>query len=122
MKRRTASRRLLSTSALTMSTRMVWPLSEAASLPRAMMRILPSRSSCRPNGGADQPMSTWPVITWVKVPGGPPVAVGLALTPRSLTKASTVLWEVEPLVEKAIVFLSVASLSDLIGESARTYQ
>jgi hypothetical protein len=33
-----------------------------------------------PKGGADQPASTWPVITMVKVAGPPPVATGLAST------------------------------------------
>ena len=35
----------------------------------------------------------------VSVPGGPPVAVGLALRPSSSMKASTRLFELEPLVE-----------------------
>ncbi len=53
----------------------------------------------RPKGGAAQPMSTWPDITAVSVPAGLPVAVGFALQPSSLTKATTILFELEPLVE-----------------------
>ncbi len=82
-----------------MMVRTVWPRSEGASLPRMRMRILPSFSSFTPNGGAAQPMSIWPDITCVSVAAGPPVAVGLALTPSSLAKASTRLFELEPLVE-----------------------
>ena len=44
-------------------------------------------------------MSIWPDITAVSVAGGPPVAVGFALTPSSLTKRRTMLFEIEPLVE-----------------------
>ena len=64
-----ASRFSFSAFALTMMTRTVWPFSDGISLPRAMMRILPSLISLRPNGGADQPMSIWPVITCVNVAG-----------------------------------------------------
>src|SRR6476646_7865145 len=52
MKRMIASRLVLSESALTMSVRTVCPRSEGTSLPRAKMRIFPSLSSRRPNGGA----------------------------------------------------------------------
>ena len=72
-----------SASAFTMMARTVCPRSEGTSLPRAMMRILPSLISFMPNGGAAQPISIWPVITGVSVPGGPPVAVGFALAPSS---------------------------------------
>ena len=58
----------------------------------------------------------------VRVAGGPPVGVGRAFTPSTFTNPSTMLLEVEPLVEKAMVLLSVRSLRLLIGESARTYQ
>jgi hypothetical protein len=63
------------------------------------MRILPSLISFTPNGGAAQPMSICPVITCVSVPGGLPVAVGFALTPSSWPNATTMLFELEPLVE-----------------------
>ena len=86
-------------SALTMIVRTVCPRSEGASLPRMRMRIRPSLSSFMPNGGAAHPMSIWPDMTWVSVPAGPPVGVGLALTPSSSAKASTRLFELEPLVE-----------------------
>jgi len=82
-----------------MIVRTVWPLSEGTSLPRAIMRILPSFISCRPNGGADQPTSTWPDITAVSVAAGPPVLVGVPLAPSSLTKATTMLFDEDPLVE-----------------------
>jgi O-antigen/teichoic acid export membrane protein len=77
----------------------VCPRSEGASLPRMRRRILPSFISFKPNGGAAQPMSIWPDITCVNVEAGPPVAVGLALTPSSLTKARTRLFVLDPLVE-----------------------
>src|SRR5665213_3322291 len=64
-----ASCLVLSASALTMMVRTVWPFIDGTSDPRAMMRILPSFSSLRPKGGADQPMSIWPDITAVKVGG-----------------------------------------------------
>src|SRR5262249_40208381 len=117
-----ASCLVLSASALTMMERTVWLRSDGTSLPRATMRILPSWISFKPNGGAAHPMSTCPVITDVNVPGGPPVAVGFALAPSSSTKATTMLLELEPLVEYAMVLLGVVSFRLLIGESARTYQ
>ena len=86
------------------------------------MRILPSFSSFTPNGGAAQPISIWPDITCVSVAAGPPVAVGFALTPSSLAKASTRLFELEPLVEYAMVLAAVTSLAVLMGKSALTYQ
>src|SRR5512144_2989238 len=86
-----------------------------------MMRIFPSSSCCRPNGGADQPTSIWPDITCVRVGAGPPVAVGFALRSYCLTNAVTIPCVDEPLVEYAIVLPSV-SFSDLIGELAGTYQ
>ena len=82
-----------------MIARTVCPCSEGMSLPRAMMRILPSLISFTPNGGAAQPMSICPLITEVSVAGGPPVAVGFALTPSSWPNATTMLFDVEPLVE-----------------------
>ena len=99
MKRTMASLRALSAFALAISTRTVWPRSDGTSLPRAMMRILPSWISCNPKGGAAQPISIWPDITDVSVAGGPPVDVGLAFAPSSSTKATTILLELEPLVE-----------------------
>src|SRR5579883_2452558 len=76
----------------------------------------------RPHGLPAQPMSIWPDITAVRVAGVLPVGVGFALSPSSSTKASTILWELDPLVEYAIVLRAVASASVLSGESARTYQ
>src|ERR1700722_20004158 len=122
MKRTNASLRALSALALAISTRTVWPRSDGTSLPWAMMRILPSLISFIPNGGAAQPMSIWPDITEVSVAAGPPVADGFALAPSSCTNATTMLLELEPLVEYAMVFFSVASFRLLIGESALTYQ
>ena len=63
------------------------------------MRILPSANSFSPNGGALQPMSIWPDITWVSVAGCVPVAVGIALMPSSCRKARTTLWLDDPLAE-----------------------
>ena len=54
--------------------------------------------------------------------GGPPVAVGFAFDPSSWVKETTMLCELEPLVEYAIVFCSAVSFRLLIGESAFTYQ
>ena len=67
-------------------------------------------------------MSTWPDMTAVRVAAGVPVATGLALTPRLSANATTILLELEPLVEYAMVFFSVVSVSALSGESALTYQ
>ena len=69
MKRMMASCLVFSALALTISVRTVCPRSEGTSLPCATMRILPSLISCRPNGGAAQPMSIWPDITAVSVRG-----------------------------------------------------
>src|SRR5229473_6395098 len=105
-----------------MVARTVWPRSEGTSLPWAIMRTLPSLTSCMAMGGADQPMSIWPDITAVRVAGGEPVGVGFALRPSSSTNASTMLWELDPLVEYAIELRAVTSAKVLSGESARTYQ
>src|SRR5688500_10764831 len=102
-------------------TRMVWPLTILASVAFATRRILPSSISLRPKGGAAQPTSTWSVITAVSVADGFPVGVGLAFRLNSLTKASTMLWVDEPLVEKASVLPS-ASFKVLMGEDAFAYQ
>src|SRR6185437_9562668 len=99
MKRMIASCFVFNELAFTISVRTVCPRSEGTSLPCATMRILPSLSSFKPNGGAAQPMSIWPDITAVSVAAGPPVAVGLALAPSSLTNATTMLFELDPLVE-----------------------
>src|SRR6476659_4530178 len=107
--------------AFAISNRTVWPLNTVASLPLAMMRIFLSSSWSRPNGGADQPTSTWPDITCVSVEDGPPVATGFAFRSNCLTNAVTIPFVDEPLVEYAIVLPSV-SLSDLTGEFAGTYQ
>ena len=58
-------------------------------------------------------MSIWPDITAVSVPGGPPVAVGFALAPSSWPKATTMLFELEPLVEYAMVLLGGRVLQGL---------
>jgi hypothetical protein len=89
----------LSAFALTMMARTVCPCNEGTSLPRPTMRILPSLISLTPNGGAAQPMSICPLITCVSVAGGPPVAVGFALTPSSWVNATTMLFELDPFVE-----------------------
>src|SRR5215471_12876224 len=122
MKRPITSFFFASTSALVTMVRMVWPRTSAASVALATTRILPSSISLRPNGGAAQPMSTWSVITAVRVEEGLPVGVGFALTSNSLTKARTTLFVDEPLVENAMVFLSVVSLSVLIGDEVLAYQ
>src|SRR5215468_8806680 len=122
MKRAATSGRFCKSSALMIVARTVCPRSDGTSLPRAMLRTLPSLISCMAMGGADQPMSIWPDITAVRVAGGLPVGVGFALTPSSSTNASTILWELDPLVEYATVLRAVASARDLRGDSARTYQ
>ena len=61
------------------------------------MRPVSSASSMR--GGAVQPMSTWPLMTWVKVGGGLPVAVGFTVTPAILASAMTMTCVDEPVVE-----------------------
>src|SRR5262245_4384715 len=122
MKRTIASLRFASTSALATIVRIVWPRTRAASVALATTRIFPSSISLRPNGGDAQPMSTWSVMTAVSVEEGLPVGVGFALTSNSLMKARTTLCVDEPLVEKAIVFLSVVSFSVLIGDNVLAYQ
>src|SRR5678816_3758405 len=107
--------------AFAISSRTVWPLNTVASLPLAMMRIFLSSSWSRPNGGADQPTSTWPDITCVSVDDGPPVATGFAFRSNCLTNAVTMPFVDDPFVEYAIVLPSV-SFSDLIGDVAGTYQ
>ena len=88
-----------SLSALAIKSRTVWPRLEATSLPRAMMRILPSSISLSPNGGAAQPTSIWPDMTEVSVAGGLPVFSGLALMPWVLIRPSTRTLVEEPVVE-----------------------
>jgi hypothetical protein len=51
------------------------------------------------SGGADQPTSTWPDITWINVAEGLPVPTSRALRPYCLTMAVTTPWVEEPLVE-----------------------
>src|SRR4030095_16705383 len=113
--------RFCSVDRLVISRRTVWPLNTAASLPLAMIRILPSSSCCSPNGGGGQATSICPVITCVSVDEGLPVAVGFAFKSYCLRNAVTMPWVELPFVEYAIVLSSV-SLSDLIGELAGTYQ
>src|SRR5215475_10320524 len=86
------------------------------------MVILFSCRSRSANGGAAQPMSIWPVITDVSVPGRPPVAVGFALEPACLSRESRIRLEDEPGAENAMVLLSDASLRLRILLSDFTYQ
>src|SRR5216683_6132115 len=111
MKRDIASLRLVSASALATRTRMVWPRTNVASVARATTRVLPSSISLRPNGGEAQPTSTWSVMTAVRVDDGLPVAIGFTFSLNSSMKARTTLLVDDPLVENAIVFLSVRSVS-----------
>ena len=99
MKRSITAFRFVSVCVLVMSRRTVWPLNTVASLPCAMIRILPSSSCCSPNGGADQPTSIWFDITCVSVGAGPPVAVGLALRSYCFMNAVTMPCVDDPLVE-----------------------
>src|SRR5579871_2359028 len=105
-----------------MMTRIVWPRTRAESVARATTRVLPSSISLRPNGGDAQPTSTWSVITAVSVDDGLPVAIGFTLSLNSSMKARTTLFVEEPLVENAMVFLSVRSVSFLIGDDVLAYQ
>src|ERR1700730_661299 len=122
MKRPIASLRLASASALATMTRMVWPRTRADSVARATTRVLPSSISLRPNGGEAQPTSTWSVITAVSVDEGLPVVIGFTLSLYSSMKARTIESVDDPLVEKAMVFLSVRSVSFLIGDEVLAYQ
>src|SRR5271170_724464 len=122
MKRSNTSLRLVSASALATTTRMVWPRTMAASVARATTRVLPSSISLRPNGGEAQPTSTWSVMTAVNVEEGLPVVIGFAFNLYSSTKARTIESVDDPLVEKAMVFLSVRSVSFLIGDDVFAYQ
>src|SRR5712691_1133459 len=116
-----AARLVLSASTLAMLTRMVWSLSSVASRARAMILILLSCNSRSANGGTAQPMSIWPVIVEVSVPGKPPVAVGFAFDPACLSSERRMRFDDEPGAEKAAVLLS-ASLRLRIGLSDLTYQ
>src|SRR6187549_1688454 len=100
-----------------MLTRTVWPLNTFASLPLAITRIAPSSNCLRPNGGAAQPTSICPDITWVRVDDGLPVAVGFAFRSNCFMYAVTMPCVDDPLVEYAIVLPSV-SFSVLIAELA----
>src|SRR5262249_18693509 len=122
MKRPIASFFFASASALATTVRTVCPRTMAASVALATTWILPSSISLRPNGGAAQPMSTWSVITAVRVDDGLPVGVGFALTPNSLTKARTTLCVDDPFVENPMVVLSVVSFRVLIGDEVLAYQ
>src|SRR3569832_2372621 len=99
MKRTMASCLVFQEFALTISARTVWPFYDGTSLPCAMMRILPSLISCKPNGGAALLSSFWFVFSAVWVLGGLSVAVGLSLAPSSRVNATTMLFDDEPLVE-----------------------
>src|SRR5258708_32620136 len=122
MKRDIASLRLASASALATRTRMVWPGTSVASVARAITRVLPSSIALRPNGGEAQPTSTWSVMTAVRVDDGLPVAIGFALSLNSSMKARTTLLVDDPLVENAMVFLSVRSVSLFTGDEVFAYQ
>src|SRR5215471_4298877 len=122
MKRLMASFRLASASVLATMTRMVWPRTSAESVARATTRVLPSSISFRPNGGDAQPTSTWSVMTAVSVDDGLPVAIGFTFNLYSSIKARTMLLVDEPLVEYAMVFLSVRSVSFFTGEDVLAYQ
>src|SRR5258708_3163499 len=89
MKRGTAPRRPARVCAVVTSTRTVWSLKIEAALPLVMKRISPRSSWSSPSGGAAQPTSTWPDMTWVSVATGLPVATSLALRPYCLTMAVT---------------------------------
>jgi hypothetical protein len=82
-----------------MCTRTVCSRVDGASLPRAMMRILPSSSWAIPNGGDAQPTSICPVIACVNVTPAAPLATGRARTPKCLINASSAVWVDAPLVE-----------------------
>src|SRR5206468_6472936 len=69
-----------------------------------------------------QPISIWPVITEVSVPGKPPVPVGFAFEPACLSSESRTRFDDEPGAENAMVLLSVASLRLRILLSDLTYQ
>ena len=99
MKRSITGLRFCNVCTLVTNSRTVCPLNTTASLPLAMMRILPSSSCCRPNGGADQPTSICPDMTCVSVGAGPPVAVGLAFRSYCFMNAVTMPCVDEPLVE-----------------------
>src|SRR5262252_2326614 len=121
MKRLIASLRLASAPALATMVRMVWPRTMAASVAWATRRIFPLSISLSPNGGADQPTSTWSVMTWVRVADGFPVGTGVAVKLNSLMNARTTLSVDEPFVENAIV-CPLVSCSVLIGDDAFAYQ
>src|SRR5215472_6840662 len=122
MKRPIASLRLARASVLATMTLMVWPRTRAESVARATTRVLPSSISLRPNGGDAQPTSTWSVMTAVSVDDGFPVAIGFTLSLNSSMKARTMLLVDEPLVENAMVFLSVRSASFFTAEDVLAYQ
>src|ERR1700730_13647163 len=122
MKRPIASLRLASASALATMTRMVWPRTRADSVARATTRVLPSSISLTPNGGEAQPAATRSVMTAGGVDDGLPVAIGFTFSLSSWMKARTMLLVDEPLVENAMVFLSVRSVSFFTGEDVLAYQ
>src|SRR3954453_11310891 len=87
----------------------------------ATVRIRCSCNAPRAKGAADHPMSICPVMAWVNVLVGVPVATGLMSTPDCLISLRTARFDDEPRAENAMV-LPAASFNDLIGESAFTYQ
>src|SRR5262249_3019105 len=104
-----------------MLIRTVCAATPGASLPAAIMRILPSCTRPRLIGTADQPASTWPDITWVRVAAAPPVDTSLTSMPAALASAAAIRLLDEPGREKPTV-LPARSLKPRAALSARTYQ
>ena len=59
-------------------TRMVVPVSAAAAAPVPMMRIFFLRNRSLLSGKTDHPVATWPDMSWVREPDGPPTETALA--------------------------------------------
>src|SRR5262245_62840774 len=86
-----------------------------------MITSLPSASCCSTNGGTDQPTSICPDITWVSVPGAPPVGTSLGATLAWPTSCSRIRLVDEPGEENATV-LPLVSARLLMPLSGRAYQ
>src|ERR1043166_2950734 len=117
-----AGRLAFSVSAIATLTRMVWFFISIASRARATILIFFSCCSRSANGGVAQPMSIWPVMTLVSVPGGPPVAVGFAFEPACLSNVRRIRFDDEPGDENAMVLFSPASLRLWLLRRGFTYQ